>query len=54
MNKIELAPMTRALCHALYQGWENDPALYLDAAQFRPYVYDAAAVDRYFDARQSH
>lgn len=53
MPAVELAVMTRAQCHALYQGWENDPALYLDAAQFRPYTYDAAAVDRYFDARQT-
>lgn len=53
MGRVELAVMTRAQCHALYQGWENDPALYLDTAEYRPYVYDAATVDRYFDARQT-
>ena len=53
MGRVELAVMTREQCHALYQGWQNDPALYLDAAQYRPYMYDAAAVDQYFDARQS-
>lgn len=53
MGKVELAVMTRAQCHALYRDWQNDPALYLDAAEYRPYVYDEAAVNRYYDARQS-
>ncbi|MBR1606940.1 MAG: GNAT family N-acetyltransferase [Clostridia bacterium] len=53
MGRVELAVMTRAQCHALYRGWQNDPALYPDAAEYRPYVYDTAAVDRYFDARQT-
>ena len=45
-------PMTRELCHTLFRRWENDPAVYADKAQFSPYVYDAAAVDRYWEARQ--
>lgn len=50
MNEaITLAPMTRAMCHELYRSWENDPAIYMDAANCKPYVYDEAAVDRYFD-----
>ncbi len=53
MTEISLCIMTRALCHELYQGWENDPAIYRDMDLFAPYRYDAKAVDRYFDARQS-
>ena len=50
--KIELVKMTRELCHQLYHGWENDEAIYMDMNLFRPYVYNADQVDRYFDARQ--
>ena len=53
MESVELAPMTRALCHALYRDWENDPDICPDPSRFRPYVYDEAAVDRYFDSRQT-
>ena len=53
MEDISLQIMTRALCHALFRGWENDPAVYADAALFRPYVYDEAAVDRYFSGMQT-
>ena len=53
MDTPELRPMTRALCHALFRHWENDPAICADAADFKPYVYDAAAVDRYFDSKQT-
>jgi len=40
--------MTRELCHELYNGWENDPAIYMDRDRFTPYQYDRARVDRYF------
>lgn len=52
MKEISLRVMTRALCHELFKGWENDPAIYADMDQFSAYRYDEAAVDRYFDARQ--
>lgn len=52
MPSVQLELMTRELCHALYRDWENDPAIYMDMRQFRPYRYDPAAVDRYFDAKQ--
>ena len=48
-QEISLQMMTRALCHALYREWENDPAM---MEHFVPYQYDEAAVDRYFDAKQ--
>ena len=48
-NDVTLTPMTRALCHELYQGWENDPAIYINPEEYKVYHYNAAAVDRYFD-----
>ena len=50
--RITLELMTRELCHALFRGWQNDPANYADMILYRPYVYDEAAVDRYFDAKR--
>ena len=50
--RITLELMTRELCHALFRGWQNDPAIYADMSLYRPYVYDEAAVDRYFDAKR--
>ncbi len=52
MKEISLCVMTRALCHELFKGWENDPDIYMDMAQFTAYQYSEAAVDRYFDAKQ--
>jgi len=53
LEDITLCVMTREQCHELYRGWENDPAIYSDMAQFKKYVYSEAAVDRYFDAKQT-
>lgn len=53
MEQISLCVMTRELCHQLYQGWENDPAIYMDMGLFSPYRYSGEAVDRYFDAKQA-
>lgn len=53
MDQISLCVMTRELCHQLYQGWENDPAIYMDMGLFSPYRYSKEAVDRYFDAKQT-
>lgn len=53
MNEISLCKMTRALCHELYQGWENDPAIYADRNLFTSYQYDENAVNRYFESRQN-
>ncbi len=52
MKEISLCVMTRELCHKLFQGWENDPAIYMDKDQFTAYHYEEAAVDRYFEAKQ--
>lgn len=53
MDQISLVIMTRELCRQLYQGWENDPAIYMDMGRFSPYRYSQEAADRYFDAKQA-
>ena len=53
METLTLRPMTRALCHELFRGWENDPAVFAPGQAFEPFVCDEAAVDRYFDAKQT-
>lgn len=53
MEQISLCIMTRALCQELYKNWENDPAIYMDMDKFEPYYYQEAAVDRYFESRQT-
>ena len=53
MKEIFLCVMTRELCHELYKGWENDPAIYRDMDSFAPYHYDKNAVNQYFDAKQN-
>ena len=52
MGDISLRVMTRELCRELFRDWENDPDIYMDMALFKPYQYDEAAVNRYFDAKQ--
>lgn len=51
MQTVELKKMTRELCHELFKAWENDPSIYMDMSQFKPFCYHEAAVDRYFDAK---
>ena len=53
MNEISLCIMTRELCHELYKGWENDPAIYMDMDLFTQYKYDESAVNSYFDSKQN-
>ncbi|MBO4452928.1 MAG: GNAT family N-acetyltransferase [Clostridia bacterium] len=53
MDRITLEIMTRELCHELFRGWENDESIYMDKSLFKKYVYNAEAVDRYFDSKQS-
>lgn len=52
MEEISLQIMSRDQCHELYREWENDPAIYMDMSLFHKYQYDAATVDRYYDAKQ--
>ena len=48
---IELKKMTRELCHELYKGWSNDASIYMDMSLFKPYSYNKASVDLYFDSK---
>lgn len=45
---VTLRPMTLALCHAFYRGFQNDPDIYMDLDQFHPFQYHAAWVNAYF------
>ena len=45
--------MTPALCHQLYRAWQNDPALCADPADYKPFRYDPAWVDRRFARQQT-
>ncbi|WP_044957522.1 GNAT family N-acetyltransferase [Butyrivibrio sp. LC3010] len=49
---IELKPMTRELCHALFREWENDPDIYSDMSLFKPFIYTKEYADKYFDSKQ--
>ncbi len=51
MEQISLSIMTRELCHELFKGWENDPAIYMEIDRFAPYRYDKSNVDRYFESK---
>ena len=53
MGTVTLVPMSRELCHALFRGWKNDPAVFEDETQFSPFVYYAPGVDRYWERLQS-
>ena len=50
-DEIALVPMTRERMHAYFQRFVTDADLFMDASQCRPYRYDAARVDAFFDRR---
>lgn len=45
---ISLKPMTRKMCHAFYQKFENDPAVFAPDQEFEPYVYSKEKADAYW------
>lgn len=51
--EITITPMTRPLCHEFYQGFENDPDIFMDMSRFASYEYTSERVDRYFEEQQS-
>lgn len=53
MKEISLCVMTRELCHELYKGWENDPAIYMNMDLFTTYIYDENTVNKYFESKQN-
>lgn len=53
---VELIKMTRELFHELYRGFEYDPIMFADAAEYekyRNYEYNPDKVDAHFDRRSS-
>ena len=51
MQQIQLKKMTWELCRELYKHWSNDPSIYADMSVFKPYTYNEAQVDRYFESK---
>lgn len=47
-DEISLKTMTKDMCHAFYQRFENDPAVFAPGQTFREYVYNAQKVDEYW------
>lgn len=47
-KSISLKPMTREMCHAFYQKFENDPPVFAPDQDFKPYVYSKENVDAYW------
>lgn len=46
-HDVRLMPMTREMYHAFFREYQNDPALYLNQADYVSYIYNEEAVDRY-------
>ncbi len=51
MTDLTLVPMTEALHHEFYRGYENDPDLYMDESKCTHFVYTPQWVEAYI-ARQ--
>lgn len=50
---IRLEEETLPLCHAFFKDLEQAPELFENPADFAPYVYDPAEVDRFFARRRT-
>ena len=53
---VKLIPMTRELFHELWQGFEYDPAMFMDPALYdklKDHKYDPAKVNAHYDKRIS-
>ena len=46
-RQISLRPMTKKMYHRFFKKYQNDPDLFLDKKDFKPYVYDKKKVDVY-------
>ena len=51
--EIRLEEETLPLCHAFFRSLVQAPELFDNPADFTPYVYDPAEVDRFFAARRT-
>lgn len=48
MEEVALVPMTGELCRRYFREFEADPAILIDPADFRPFVYSDGWADAYF------
>lgn len=51
--EIAITPVTRPLCHMFYQGFENNPDIFMDMSRFAPYEYTPEWADRYFEKQRA-
>ncbi len=49
--RVSLAPMTRERMHSYFRRLVLDPDLYADPSELRPFRYDRAQADAFFDRR---
>ena len=47
INEIHLSPMTTETYHEYFRGYQNDPVLFTDQKDFKPFVYGKERVDNY-------
>lgn len=45
--------MTKELCRAFFMDFVVDPALFMDPAEYKPYIYDEVRSDAYFERYQA-
>ena len=50
--EISLVRMTDEMYDVYFQDYDNDPDLYFDKAQYKPYVYSAEGVARYIERKK--
>lgn len=50
---IKLCKMTKALCRQYMQQFTLDPALFSDPIKYKPYIYNEAECDAYFERHQN-
>lgn len=52
MHEIILEPMTEDLAKRLFQEFENDPAVYQNLSDFKPYLYNEQYVKDYVEKQK--
>ena len=52
MLNIRLCKMTKSLCRQFYNGFTNDPDIFMDLSRFVTYVYSPERADTYWQRHQ--
>ena len=52
MTNICLCSMSRELCREYFDGFTNDPMVYENQEEYKPYVYDQDHCDRYWQRQK--